>query len=226
MIPAYDEEKYLAACLTQIKKCETDDYEIVVVDAGSEDGTVGIARKYGCRVVMGRKNGVGDARNAGAKSSKGGIVAFLDADSMPYQGWLDVIESEFKKHGNAVAVGGPTDYGQARYFIAQHPFWLNHITKHFGFFFLSGNNAAYKRDFFLKVGGFRPICCEETEFALRIGKHRNNMIFSERMRVRLSPRRFKQQGFYRTLFRWFILDLKIFLGIFEPGARYGGEIGK
>lgn len=226
IIPAYDEEKFLPICLARLKECKAKNYEIIVVDAGSRDRTVEIARKFGCRVIRGRKNGVGDAKNTGARKARGGIIAFLDADSKPWRGWIDVIEREFAKDADLQALGGPTDYGHRRYFLAEYPFWTNVITKRIGFFYLSGTNSAYRKDFFLSQGGFRPICCEETEFAHRISRHWRRMRFASDMRVTLSPRRFVAHGFLRTHARWLFIDLKIFLGIYELGSAYGAEIKK
>lgn len=226
IIPTYCEEKFLPACLGALKKCKTSGYEIIVVDAGSNDKTVKVARSAGCRVVNGKLDGVGAARNAGVKAAHGTVVAFLDADSIPCLGWLDLIEKTFAKHRDIDAIGGPTTHGSLRYAIADLPFWLNPITKHFGFFYFSGNNAAYRKDFFLSVGGFKPIYCEEAEFSIRISKQRRRMLFVSNLLVRLSPRRFEKLGFLMTEAKWLFADLKLFLGIYDSSANYGAEIKK
>lgn len=65
-------------------------YEIVVVDGGSTDQTLAICRGFGLRCVVEKKRGRGLARNVGIKSSKGEIVAFIDADCTAPRDWLSV----------------------------------------------------------------------------------------------------------------------------------------
>jgi len=79
IIPAYNEEKYLPELLGCIKGQTCKDYEIIVADADSKDGTRQVAKKYKCKVVKGGMPGAG--RNNGAKIAKGEILLFLDADS-------------------------------------------------------------------------------------------------------------------------------------------------
>src|SRR3989344_4068217 len=78
IIPTLNEGKYLPKLLECIKNQTYSDYEIVVADAGSKDRTIGIARKYGCKVVKGGMPSVG--RHNGAKAAKGSLLLFLDAD--------------------------------------------------------------------------------------------------------------------------------------------------
>jgi len=224
VIPAYNEEKLLPNCLSALKRCETKDYEILVLDADSEDNTKKIAGSFGCKVLKGSRKSVGEARNLGAKAAKGEIVAFMDADSVPCNGWLDLIENAFKENHGIVAVGGPTNYGSAKYLLADYPFWINPLTKYFGFYYFSGNNSAYKKDFFLQQGGFKHIYCEDSEFCKRIGKHRKKMLFINNCTMVLSPRRFEQRGFFRTQIEWFLLNLLINLGIHKQSKGYSAEI--
>ena len=79
IIPTLNEEKYLPKLLESIKKQNIKSYEIIVADSNSNDKTREIARKFGCKVVKGRKN-PGSGRNNGAKVAKGSILFFIDAD--------------------------------------------------------------------------------------------------------------------------------------------------
>jgi len=224
IIPTYEEERFLTGCLSALKKCRTNDYEIIIVDAGSKDKTLSIADSFGCRIVIGKKTGVGNARNAGAAAARGDIIAFLDADSVPCENWLDIVEETFRRNLQVSAIGGPTDHGSLRYRIANFQFWLNPVTKHLGFFYFSGNNSAFRKGFFSSFGGYKPILCEDVELSLRMSRCSERMLFVRAMEMRLSPRRFERQGFFRTQMRWLGSDLKIFLGIHEPGEGYGSEI--
>jgi len=78
IIPTLNEEKYLPKLLESIEKQTYKNYEIIVADSNSHDCTREIAKKYGCKIVLGGKPG--PARNHGAKSAKGDTLLFIDAD--------------------------------------------------------------------------------------------------------------------------------------------------
>ena len=88
IIPTLNEEKCLPKLLKCIKEQTYKYYEIIVADADSKDKTKQIARKFGCKVVKsGGLPAVG--RNNGAKAAKGGILLFLDADSLIENNFLE-----------------------------------------------------------------------------------------------------------------------------------------
>ena len=78
VIPVKNEEKILPTLLASIQAQTFRDYEVIVADAHSTDGTAKIAKKFGARVVEGGMPGPG--RNKGALHAKGEIILFLDAD--------------------------------------------------------------------------------------------------------------------------------------------------
>ncbi len=70
VIPAYNEENYIEACLKSLRNQKTNvPYEIVVCDNNSTDRTVEIAKKYADKVVYERRQGIGYARNKGVSAS-------------------------------------------------------------------------------------------------------------------------------------------------------------
>jgi len=85
VIPAYNEEKYLAAVLEPL--CATPELaRITVVDDGSEDGTSELVRRFQERdarirlLRLPENRGKGGAMAAGAQASPGDLIVFLDAD--------------------------------------------------------------------------------------------------------------------------------------------------
>jgi glycosyltransferase involved in cell wall biosynthesis len=102
IIPTLDEEKYLPILLSQIKKQNFSDFEIIVADAGSKDKTVEIAKSFGCQVTNGGLPAKG--RNEGAKITRGEIFLFLDADNifLP-ENFLKNLLEEFEKRNLGVA---------------------------------------------------------------------------------------------------------------------------
>lgn len=106
IIPLYNKEKYIERAIRSVLKQTISDYEIVVVDDGSEDNSVSIIRginNHKIRLIEQTNRGVSAARNKGVSEAKGDIVAFLDADDKWNDDFLENIESLIKKFPNAGA---------------------------------------------------------------------------------------------------------------------------
>lgn len=99
IIPVYNAEKYLPACLTSILSQSFRDFEIVLVDDGSVDGSLALinewAHKDGRVKVFHKANGgVSSARNLGLSKASGEYVTFVDADDELPTGALEKLMSE------------------------------------------------------------------------------------------------------------------------------------
>lgn len=95
VIPARNEEGYLAKTLQSIENQDYDDYEIIVVANGCTDNTAQIAEKYADKVISIKESGVSKARNLGAEEAQGEILIFLDADTRLGPGVLKNIKNKF-----------------------------------------------------------------------------------------------------------------------------------
>ena len=87
IIPAYNAEKYIAECLDSVRGQTFEDWEVILVDDGSTDGTPSICDRYAAddpriRVVHVKNGGVSKARNIGLSMAAGDYVAFADADDI------------------------------------------------------------------------------------------------------------------------------------------------
>src|SRR3990172_3737337 len=82
IIPTYNEENYIEKCLKSLSNqtLPRNKYEIIIVDGGSKDRTIDIARKYVDKVIRQKSKGVGGARNDGVNAAKYGVIATTDAD--------------------------------------------------------------------------------------------------------------------------------------------------
>lgn len=81
VIAAYDEAAHIERCLASLQVQTYDPLEVVVVDDGSRDGTANLARRFaGVQVIDTDHRGAGVARNTGARTARGDILVFLDAD--------------------------------------------------------------------------------------------------------------------------------------------------
>jgi len=82
IIPAYNAEHCIRRAIDSILAQSYEDFEVVVVDDGSTDGTAEVVKQYGEKVkyIYQENAGVSVARNTGVAAAKGQWVAFLDAD--------------------------------------------------------------------------------------------------------------------------------------------------
>ena len=89
VLPAFNEEKLLPAAIAAVKAAASAftargwEWECVVCDNNSTDGTAAVARAAGATVVFEPVNQIGRARDAGARAATGEWLVFIDADSAP-----------------------------------------------------------------------------------------------------------------------------------------------
>src|SRR3989304_1863883 len=97
IIPTYNEENYIEKCLKSLSNqtLPRNKYEIIIVDGGSKDRTIDIARKYVDKVIRQKSKGVGGARNDGVNAAKYGVIATTDADVIVPDNWLERIVKRF-----------------------------------------------------------------------------------------------------------------------------------
>lgn len=86
VIPCFNHEKYIGECLDSVLNQTHSDFEVIVIDDGSTDGTPQIVRSYGSRVkyIWQKNKGPSSARNLGIRTSQAEFIAFQDADDI----WL------------------------------------------------------------------------------------------------------------------------------------------
>src|SRR5262245_17150631 len=84
IIPAYNAAAFIAGAVQSVLDQTFQDFEIIVVDDGSKDGTVAALEPFGSHIRVHRQQnaGVARARNTGAALATGSWVAFLDADDL------------------------------------------------------------------------------------------------------------------------------------------------
>ena len=93
IIPVKNEARNLEACLRSIRDARSVDlaYEILVIDNGSEDNTVDVARKFSADIHVVPDVTVAALRNFGAERAQGEVLAFIDADCTLQPDWFDSI---------------------------------------------------------------------------------------------------------------------------------------
>jgi len=107
IIPAYNAERTIAACLEGVRASDHKDYRLIVVDDVSSDGTAEIARRYTDKVViLPKHSGRVEARKTGWAHAEGDIVVNIDSDVVIKPDTLSIIADHFQQHPDADAITG------------------------------------------------------------------------------------------------------------------------
>lgn len=101
IIPVYNGESYIHACLHSVLRQTYADWEAILIDDGSTDDSLAILHDYSKKdsrfIVVSQKNqGVAVARNSGIKQACGDYVAFLDIDDTLDPDCLNVFINQFE----------------------------------------------------------------------------------------------------------------------------------
>ncbi|HLB27512.1 MAG TPA: glycosyltransferase [Dehalococcoidia bacterium] len=147
-------------CLEALQKLDYPDFEVIVVDDGSSDGTGDLAREYGFHVISTENRGLSSARNTGMEAATGEIVAYTDDDAYPDPQWLKYLAAAFLG-GDYAGVGGPNiappGDGPIADCIANAPGGPVHVllsdceAEH-----IPGCNMAFLKPALESIGGFDP----------------------------------------------------------------------
>lgn len=115
VIPMYNSREYIEECLTSIMQQTTQEFEVVVVDDGSNDGSEYIADNFArncdyIRVIHQKNAGVIKARKVGTQEAMGQYILNVDSDDFLLPTHLDSIIAEIKHRKSDVIVTGYTDF--------------------------------------------------------------------------------------------------------------------
>lgn len=114
IIPVYNVESYVYKCLFSLKSQKFEDFEVVIIDDGSTDGTGKICDDFakcnkGFKVIHKENSGVSDARNVGIRCAKGRYIVFVDGDDYVAVDYLQKLYGCIECNGS--------DLGCADYYI-------------------------------------------------------------------------------------------------------------
>ena len=109
IIPVYNVEKYLGECLTSAVSQSYEDIEIVIINDGSTDGSLGICESFAekddrVRIVSQSNQGLGAARNAGLELAHGEYIVFLDSDDYLHVDFCGIMYNAIKINQILLAV--------------------------------------------------------------------------------------------------------------------------
>jgi glycosyltransferase involved in cell wall biosynthesis len=144
-----------------LQQLDYPNFEVIVVNDGSNDNTSKIASEYDFRLISTENGGLSNARNIGMHAATGDIVAYIDDDAYPDPHWLTYLASGYMTSDHA-GMGGPNikPFGDGP--IADcvgnspggplHVLTTDEIAEH-----IPGCNMSFRRDALLEIGGFDPV---------------------------------------------------------------------
>lgn len=184
IIPVLNREEFIGQCLDHIVREMDSNDEIIVVDNGSTDDTVKVARQYqGVRVLEFPDVTIAALRNRGADIAKGDFLAFIDSDCLICEGWRDAVEAVLSDE-TVKATGSVSDLRPSAVWIEKVRFNSRKTTERKVQRIPSGN-FIIKKEAFEAVSGFNEelITDEDTEIGTRLNLMGFCMIDSPRVRV-------------------------------------------
>lgn len=213
VIPVLNEADGITQTLMQLRQAGV--WQSIVVDGGSDDETVSLARLY-ADVVMSFPRGRARQMNAGAHVADGEVLLFLHADTDLPQGFLRLLSDAFN---DPQIVGGRFDVrldaeGWSFRMIETLMNVRSRVTK-----ISTGDQAIFvRREVFQKMGGYPDLeLMEDIEFSRRL--KREGRIACLRERVMTSARRWQRDGVARTIVKMWTLRLCHFFGVSTARLR-------
>jgi glycosyltransferase involved in cell wall biosynthesis len=198
VIPAYNEERHLAACLDYVAAQTVLPDQVIVVDNNSSDKTAAVAGKYKfVTLLYESKRGVVYARNLGFNASNCDIIARIDVDTLLPPDWVAHIEQFFAQAGNdkSAWTGGPYFYN-VRFprvvsgFYSLLSFYSNRLFA--GCYSLWGSNMAIRNSDWKKSSAKtsrRNDIHEDLDLAIVLHNNGVKIVYDSKMKVRTQLRR-------------------------------------
>jgi glycosyltransferase involved in cell wall biosynthesis len=189
IIPVYNSEDYLRGCLKHLNASLTSPLECIVVDDGSTDNSAEVARQFGATVISSPHKGSAAARNLGARTAKGDILLFLDADVCVHRDTLGRTLWNFEADPELDALFGSYDDSPgSQDFISQyrnlmHCFMHQNARVEASTFWTGC--GAIRRSLFLDYGGFdQTLAMEDVDLGYRLVQGKRKLILDKGLLVK------------------------------------------
>ena len=222
IIPTLNEETLLQKLLHQLINKSLRDryqYEIIISDGGSKDKTLEISGNVVDKIILNETQAaqnIAVGRNIGAKSASGEILIFLNGDVLLNDAFyfFDYLEKRFINSDYLAFTCDVWIYPEEKklsdkifHTIYNNYFWiLNYIGVGMG----RGECQVIRKDVFMKVGGYNEKCAAGEDFELfkRIRKM-GRILFSKKVFVFESPRRFRRFGYVKVTLSWIVNSFSV-----------------
>lgn len=193
IIPVLNGETFIGDCLDYMLREMTDRDEIIIVDNGSTDASLDIARRYDRVSILAHPDiTIGALRNRGAAVARGDVLAFIDCDCLIWSGWRQAVE-EVLADETVHATGSHFD-------LSLEPTWIERAwipprrTSPVKTHYMPSGNLVVRKSVYDAIGGFdeQLVTDEDTEIGHRLNQNGYCIIDAPGVRV-------KHQGNAKTL---------------------------
>jgi len=183
-IPCFNSAKTIEACLGAVFHQSRLADTVLVIDDGSTDMTVEIAKRYPLKIIQHAKNmGLAAARNSAIKNTDAEFIASVDSDCKPDKDWLDHLIKGIDSPDVAGAGGKTVEISTLSVFDA----WRSvHMQQHWGQVkkinppFLFGANTLFRRELLVRAGFYNEVYrnnSEDVDISTRLRRAGYNLIY-------------------------------------------------
>jgi glycosyltransferase involved in cell wall biosynthesis len=197
VIPAYNEQDYIANCLQAISLQSDKPDEVIVVNNNSTDNTVKEALKFEFITLINEpKQGLFFSRETGMNLATGDILCRIDADTIIATHWVKEVRKSFKDQ-TISAMTGPLEYYDMP--LPKIAGYIDNKIRKFiastGYAFLSGSNMAIRKNDWVNIKD--DLCndgeLEDIDIALHLIDEGKTPLYNEKMQATISSRRFEDK---------------------------------
>ncbi len=194
IIPTLDEEKYLPLLFASLKKQSYKNFEVIVIDASSNNLTKKVVESRGKTIYLkAKRKGTSVQRNQGAKIARGNILLFLDADmSIPDKNFLERLSKI-----NGVAVSFPVKVKETQETKKDKRM---HMIYNIAASLLGGSRGAIaiKKQIFDKIHGYNEkLQIAEDVDLIKKAKKYGRVLWASKLIVEEDIRRYKKEGYFK-----------------------------
>ncbi len=198
VIPVYNEENHLKACLQAVAAQTVPPFEVLVVDNNSTDKTVAIAKSFPFVTLLHEKRqGVVFARNKGFNAATGDIIGRIDADTLLQPNWVARVQRDFRRDSLAAVTGPVSLYDMPfpdKNYRVDHFFRRRLFEYGKNFPFLFGTNMALRRTAWQAIA--QEVCItghdfhEDIDIAIHLDWRGAELLYDEQLLAGMSSRRY------------------------------------
>lgn len=209
IVPTYNEETVIAPLVKHLLAEPHDDLkEVLVIDGGSTDRTVTLARRAGAQVHVASRKGRAQQMNLGASVARGNILYFVHADTRPPSGYIEDIQKSFR-------TGHEIGSYRSRFCSSNPLLKLNSYFSRFDRFTCRGGDQTLfvTRSLFRQLKGYDDyyVVMEDFDF---IRRARRQACFQVMPRdAYVSARKYEDNSYWRVTMANFIVFTMFRLGV-------------
>jgi glycosyltransferase involved in cell wall biosynthesis len=157
IVPTFNRVELLKETVQSVRNQTFRDFELIVVNDGSSDGTAPwLSAQPDLRVVTQRNSGIAASRNMGASVARGRWLAFLDHDDLWARDKLEVQAAFVRDNPDVGLVAVKHERLGTSYREPRHPTWIKGdlLVKEYAESFIHTSSVMIREDVFQHIGGF------------------------------------------------------------------------